>query len=193
MSRANPGYEIGRPTGVCAASGRTLEPGAQCMATLCSEQETAPETDQDGQQVPRRNRNSGMPGFQRLDFSLEAWDGGQRPKGLIGYWKMTVPSPDAPRLGFIDDQALLDLFNRLQEDENTDHIAFRFVVGLILVRKKLLKRVRQESIDGVQHWYLLERGAPAESEPMVMIDPGLADDDARQIADQLGQVLKSDL
>ena len=54
MSRFGTNYQVARPTGVCAASGDPLEPGAPCIATLCEREEDE--------------------GFDRLDFSIAAQD-----------------------------------------------------------------------------------------------------------------------
>src|SRR5688572_25517206 len=84
MSRFGAEYQISRATGRCAATDEPLAPGAICVATLCER------TDDDG--------------FDRKDFSLDAWESGARPQGLFSYWKTVVPKPDAkPRL-LLDDQ-----------------------------------------------------------------------------------------
>src|SRR5690606_40720175 len=90
----NTGYEIARATGVCAASGRPIAVGEEFIATLVQ-----------GDDEDR---------LERRDFSLEAWEGGARPERLFGYWRTRMHPPDAKRKAFIDDAALMDLFEQLE-------------------------------------------------------------------------------
>lgn len=172
MSRFGIDYQVGRATGVCSATGQPLEPGTICVATLC-------ERPQDE-------------GFDRRDFSLTAWEGGARPEGLYSYWKTIAPQPDAKPKLLVDDAVLMDLFERLANDERPQRIAFRFVLGLILMRKKLLKFTgRQAGADQKEIWRLQTRGEnPAAYE---LVNPQLSDEDVRELIDQLSEVLQSEL
>src|SRR5207253_11002490 len=126
MSRFGTDYHVARSTGRCTATDQPLEPGTLCMATLCE--------------------RPGDEGFDRRDFLLSAWEAGARPEGLFSYWKTIVPPPDAkPRL-LVDDAVLVDLFERLASDERPQRVAFRFVLGLILMRKKQLKFVGRKNV-----------------------------------------------
>ena len=69
MSRFGSQYQVARPTGVCAASGEPLEPGGPCIATLCEAEEGD--------------------GFDRLDYSVPAWESGARPDRLFSFWRTT--------------------------------------------------------------------------------------------------------
>ena len=76
MSQFNtPSYDVERPTGQCAITGETLEPGQAYIATLveCDPDATAESADDKQQQAARAL------GLRRVDVSLEAWEGGKRP------------------------------------------------------------------------------------------------------------------
>jgi hypothetical protein len=178
MTRFGSDYQVARSSGRCSATGEILPPGSQCMATLCDK--TAP----------------GEEGFERRDFSLEAWEGSARPDGLFSYWKTTVPHPDDKPKLLLDDSVLMDLFERLGSDERPQRVAFRFVIGLILMRKKHLKFVGRETTDGVERWLLQPRSASpgeAPAAPVPVVNPNLEDDDVRGIIEQLSEVLQSEL
>jgi hypothetical protein len=184
MSRFGTDYQIARATGRCAATDTVLEPGSTCVATLCD-----------------RPVESGQEGFERRDFSLEAWEAGHRPEGLFSYWKTTVPHPDAkPRL-VIDETVLMELFERLASDERPQRIAFRFVLGLILMRKKHFKFVGREQVAGQEWWLLQPRGTGASAgggtdsppPPIRLANPQLSDDDVRSLIEQLSEILQSEL
>ncbi len=178
MSRFGTDYQVARSTGRCAATGEVLAPGSSCIASLCDK------------------AGPGEEGFERRDFSIEAWEAGTRPDGLFSFWKATVPHPDdKPRL-LLDDTVLMDLFERLGSDDRPQRVAFRFVLGLILMRKKHLKFVGRETKDGAERWMLQPRPAIAGEQPpppIPVINPNLADEDVRSIIDQLSEVLQSGL
>jgi hypothetical protein len=176
MSRFGTSYHVARPTGVCAASGRRLEPGSECVATLCEREEDE--------------------GFDRLDFSLEAWEGGQRPPRLFSYWKTRMPAAHEKRDLLVDDRVLLDLFERLGGDDRPQRVAFRFVLGLILMRKRLLKYVGRVGEAETERWLLEPRKgeAPGEAPPPFEVrNPHLSDEDVRELTDQLAEILQSEL
>src|SRR5262245_201609 len=116
------GYEISRATGLCAATAKPIAVGQEFIAALV-------EAD-DG---PGGER------LERADYSADAWASGARPARLFGYWRARMESPDAKRKPFIDDAALMDLFEQLGEATEPARLSFRYVLGLMLVRKRLLK------------------------------------------------------
>jgi hypothetical protein len=76
--------------------------------------------------------------FARVEYSAQAWAAGARPERMFGFWRAVVPEPNAkPRL-FIDDDALLDMFEQLAETTDPKRVAFRFVLALMLIRKRVL-------------------------------------------------------
>ena len=80
---------------------------------------------------------------------------------------------------FVDDQVLLDIFERMAEDEREDRLAFRFVLGLILIRKRLFRHESQRKDEGGDRvvWLLRLKGSPPESPLVEMVNPGIGDDD----------------
>ena len=176
MTRFNPGYHVDRPTGTCAATGETLEPGSLCMATLCDREDDE--------------------GFDRFDYSMPAWERGERPPRLFSYWRVAVPDPQEKKPLFVDEEVLLDLFQRLADDERPQRVAFRFVLGLILIRKKQLKlagRKPAAADDEPEHWLVRPRGGDPEQPPLEMVDPRLSEDDIEDITSQLNEILNAEL
>jgi len=184
VSRLSIGYDIGRFTGQCAFTGATLAPGTPCVAALCEQPD--------------------QPGFQRVDSSIGAWEAGQRPPGLFSYWRTVAPEPNAKRRLLVDDQVLLDIFLRLGEDARADRQAFRFVLALILLRRRLLRSVGRQQVrvatagaDGAEAteemtevWLLKPRGADDLAPPLRVVDPRLGEADLAVIVQQLGEVLE---
>ncbi len=175
MSRFGTDYKVAPPTGRCAGSGELLEPGQHCIACL----------------VEREDDDA----FERLDYSADAWESGNRPEGLFSYWKTVVPEPTEQRKLLVDDAVLMDLFERLAEDERPQRQAFRFVLGLILMRKRLLRFIGRAEKDATETelWLLKPRGADADDPPIELLNPKLTDDDVRELTDQLSEVLHAEL
>ncbi|MHC4946867.1 MAG: hypothetical protein ACYTG1_01200 [Planctomycetota bacterium] len=174
MSRFGGEYQVARSTGVCAETGRPLEAGAPCVAALCEREAEE--------------------GFERLDFALEAWESGARPPRLFSFWRTTVPEAGQPRRLLVDDEVLVDIFERLADDDRPQRIAFRFVLALILMRKRILRPAgRTTASDGTARWRVRPRGAAPETPPVEVIDPGLGDEDIRELTEQLGEILQAEL
>lgn len=133
-------YSIARSTGQCAMTDQPLEPGTEYIATVVEEGDE----------------------LVRLDISLEAWESGQRPDQVFSYWRATVPEPNEKPKPFVDDAVLLDLLRRLADTEQPARQAFRFVLTLILMRKKLLRYDRTIEREGERPIYA---EIPAEPEP----------------------------
>ncbi|MCH2142240.1 MAG: hypothetical protein MK077_04500 [Phycisphaerales bacterium] len=173
MAQTDGRYQVARSTGRCSATDRVLEPGTPCIATLCDEAEGD--------------------GLMRVDFSIEAWDDGQRPDGLFSFWRTVIPDAKPDTRVLVDDDVLLDLFDRMAEDERSQRIAFRFVLGLVLLRKRRLTFDSREEVDGDVIWHMRARGSGATGGPWRVIDPGLDDDDVIALHEQLGEILHGDL
>jgi hypothetical protein len=191
MSQFNaPAYDVEHPTGRCAVTGRSFEPDETYIATLV----------EDGDDL------------RRLDVSLAEWDSGWRPDHLFSHWKATVPRPEEKRQLFVDDDVLMNLLRRLADADQSQRIAFRFVLALILMRKKLLRYNRSERRTErtdpqtnqpiEREWWLLTPkldlskgplGKWNEEETIEVLDPNLDEEQIRQVTDQLGQILQAEL
>ena len=173
MSRPGADYHVARSTGVCAASGKELTPGSPCVATLCERVEDD--------------------GFDRLDYSPQVWAEGARPQRLFSFWKTIVPDPGDRRPTFVDDDVLMDLFEQMAGDERRTRVAYRFVLALILMRKRRLKYVTRRGVGEVERWLVQPKGADPEATPIEVVNPKLTDEDVRQLTGQLAEVLQGDL
>lgn len=204
MSRLSGSYDLGRATGVCAATGDTLEQGAPCVIALAEVDD--PQT-----------ANAGTPSglfLRRLEYSLAAWNRGARPNGLFCFWRTTWAGGQQRKM-FVDNETLLDLFLRLEADERPQRQAFRFVLTLFLVRKKLLRVVGQrrepmaesaahEGTEGAsdsgaaparerEFWLVAMRGTDPTAPPIAVLNPRLKDEDIEEIAGQLSEIMSGEV
>lgn len=184
-------YDIERPTGQCAFTGRTLEPKETYIATLVEYEEPAGEG-------KGGTSGAGGLGLKRVDVSMEAWERGRRPENLFSFWKSTIPEPQEKKKLFVDDDVLLNLFRRLEDTDRADRLAFRFVLGLILMRKRILRyegsetRVDEEGREQTW-WRMVHKARGAEPETLEMLDPHLDEARIQQVSDQLSEILEAEL
>lgn len=179
-------YDFERPTGQCAMTGAALEPGTEYIATLIEEGEE----------------------LKRVDVSCDAWEADNKPEAIFSFWKAIVPEPNQKRKMFVDDEVLLNLLRRLEDAEQPQRIAFRFVLMLILMRKKILRydRTERREVEGdesaSQEWWVLTPkldvskgplGKWNDAETLEVLDPHLDDDQVREVTDQLGEILNAEL
>ncbi|MCZ6835897.1 MAG: hypothetical protein O7G85_09000 [Planctomycetota bacterium] len=177
MTRFGANYQVARPTGRCAATDEPLVPGNACMATLCENPEDE--------------------SLIRRDYSISAWEDGVRPEGLFSFWKSVIPEATDKKGALVDDDVLRDLFERLATDDRPQRVAFRFVLGLILMRKRWFKFVGriEAGVDGVsqERWLMKPKGAEPEDPPLEVINPRLSDEDVMELTEQLSEILQSEL
>ena len=171
MSRISAGYEIARPTGVCAATGRPINVGERYVAALID-----PGSDE---------------GLVRRDYALVAWEEGARPQppgSLFGHWCATMPEPNALKKTLIEEHEITELFTQLEGATRDNRIAFRFVLALILMRKRVI-RYEGKGFDDRRRPTMLVRWAKRlagdADEIMTVIDPGM---DERAVADAMDQI-----
>ncbi len=167
-------YSISRGTGRCAASDRELRVGEHHVAVL---------VERDGQE-----------GLERLDFSQEAWDSGARPRPpltLFASWRTVVGEPNARRSALLGDDELLELFERLGEATEPRRLAFRYLLALMLVRRRVL--VYEGSRAGVLR---VKAKRPAGELPEAAVvevaDPKLDPETVESVMQQLGEIMALD-
>lgn len=162
-------FSISRPTGQCAHSGTPLAPGEKYVATLVERQ--------------------GAEELERVDYSLAAWDAGTRPHPplyLFASWRATMATPDAKKQQLaLDDEELLDLFEQLSDAGDVKRQAFRFLLSLLLIRKRVLR------YEGQRPGMMLVRevGTDTSLPPIEVVDPGSAPEAISSAIEQLGAIM----
>ena len=162
-------WEINKPLGQCYGTGRKIEYGEEYSGALVESEE----------------------GLQRRDFCADYW---QREKpNVFCYWKTRLPRPDQKRQIFVDDQMLLAFFERLGIETEQEKINFRFVLALILMRKRRLKYDTTRVEDDKEIWRLRIVGEKSADRRVEVINPHLDEEQIEQLSSQIGQILQTDL
>ena len=150
-------------TGKCFVSGRDLAVDEKFMAAV--------------RQTPT--------GLERISVTADCWDKFDKTD-LLGFWQAVHrPAQAKPRM-LIDDNLLIDIFEQLSDTTDGGKLGFRFVLGLILLRKRLLvcnTRTRQGDRD---IWTVQIKGRASTID---LIDPHLAETQIADLTAQLGQIL----
>ncbi|MBN2138700.1 MAG: hypothetical protein JW720_12905 [Sedimentisphaerales bacterium] len=159
-------WDINKPLGQCFGTDKEIEPGEEYFGALVATEE----------------------GLVRRDFCAEYWDS-EKPD-VFCYWKSRLPRPDEKKQLFVDDEMLMAFFERLAEETDQEKVNFRFVLALILMRKRRLKYDATTTEAGREMWRLrvVSEGAFAE-----VVNPHLDEEQIEQLSSQIGQILHADL
>jgi len=171
MAFASTGYSVSRSTGSCAGSGRAFSLGETIVATLVERE--------------------GAPNLERLDFSSDAWSSGARPTPpfrLFGVWRTEYRPGESKKQQLLSDPELLELFEELGTAAEPRQLCFRYLLGLLLVRRRVLRCISTDK-SGMK---VLPKGASLEQAPIEVVDPGLDDRMIAEALDQLGQIVPVD-
>ena len=126
--------------------------------------------------------------LERHDFCGPCW---KPPEGgYFSYWKTHVPEPGpdlrrGPRL--IDMGRLMELFEHLADSEDVQARRFRYVLALVLMRKRRLKVVESRRLkDGGEEQTQRE---PGTQRTHAVSAPPVTEDEIRSVTDRLREVL----
>ncbi|MGD0770805.1 MAG: hypothetical protein ABSB42_21695 [Tepidisphaeraceae bacterium] len=161
------GYAIAKAEAKCRVCGRAIAVGEKLMAAL--------------RETPAA--------LERVDVCAGCWNGFDKT-GLLGYWQTTMHPPTAKKNVFVDDDVLCELFERLGQAVDPAKVNFRFVLGLILMRKR---RIVYESTrhDGEKEiWSVRFKG---REELLDLLNPRLDEQQVGEVSVQLGEILNGDL
>jgi hypothetical protein len=159
-------WDIKKPLGQCCGTGRPIQQGEEYYAALM-------ET---------------VAGFERRDFCKEFWL--QNKPEVYCYWKTKLTAPDRRRQVFIDDDMLMAFFERLADESDAERINFRYVLALVLMRKRRLKYDSSRTEAGREIWRLRIAG---EKHIVEVINPQLSEEQVAELSNQISQILQVEI
>ena len=173
-------WEVAKTIGVCAGCDQALTPNQDyCAALLECVQQIAPDSES------LEDKSSG---FERRDFCENCWQS-LKPE-VFCFWKTRLPAPAEKKKLLVDDAVLLDIFERLAGTDERVKINFRFVLALILMRKRILKYQQTDYRDGQEFWIM---GQVREQTKHEVLNPRLDDAQIQEVSEQLSTILRSEL
>lgn len=123
-------------------------------------------------------------GYERQDFCTTC-----PPPGMLGVlaaWTTRRPQPATKKAQPFDREAMYKFFQRLRDADEPEKLQFRFVLALLLWRKKVLKFVRSDEAEEVETWEFAETRS---GETFHVRRPPLREDQIEQLSEQLEQLL----
>jgi hypothetical protein len=155
-------YQIQPNTRRCSVTGRELKPGEKVYSVLL---------DEEGK-------------FVRKDYSEEAWQG--PPQTAFSFWVGRVASGDKKGRPAIDDELLLDCFQRLADQLEPERVNFRFVLALLLMRRRRFKFEETRTEDGQEVLYLRCNQTGARYR---VVNPNLPEEEMASVQQDVFQAL----
>lgn len=177
MATTSSPYDIIKTQDICAQTGREIAVGEEHIAALIE----TPEEE----------------ALVRVAYTLDAWEKGPNlpPQAvLFGFWKRTLPEHSEQPKQLVSPDEMFDLFEQLADASEPRQITFRYLLALILMRKKTLVYERSTPASADEPGVLVVRqrikggGGPLFD----VIDPGLDDETIAQAAEEIGQVMNLD-
>jgi len=155
-------YQIQPHTRRCSVSGRELHAGERFFTALVEE--------------------GGH--FQRHDFSQEAWTG--PPPGTFSFWSGKVPPQEEKVRPRIDEDLLVDCFERLEGQTDPGRVNFRYVVALLLMRKRRFKFDEAVHAGGAE---TISVRCARTGTKYTLVNPRLSDEEMSQVQEEVFKVL----
>ncbi len=159
-------WTINKPLGECSGTGRVIEPGEEYFGALVEVEQ----------------------GLERRDFTVEYWEK-EKPE-VFCFWRSRLADAEEKKELFVSDEMLMAFFERLANETDPEKLNFRFVLALVLMRKRRLKYDASKTTDGVELWCLRVVG---QKETVEVVDPHLDDEQIELLTSQIGQILQADL
>lgn len=126
--------------------------------------------------------------FRRADYAPDVWTG--PPQDAFCFFKTRVPNrgPKKKRL-LVDDDLLVNFFQRLEDESEPLRQHFRFVLALILMRKRILRYEQTIHDAGAEFWQMR---LVKEQALYRVLNPQLTDQEIEAVSRQLGAILNGD-
>ncbi len=128
-------------------------------------------------------------GFRREDICSQCVEAaGEGASEAFSAWTARVPVPDEPTQQFVDNQVLVGFFEKLADEGEPVKVTFRFVLALMLMRKKILvyDSTRRDD-DGVEIWTMHYR---KEGGSVEVVHPEMDDQQIVAVTSELGAIFQ---
>lgn len=166
-------FDISKATGLCHRTGQPIEPNQEFVALV---------------------RMAGEE-LTREDYSLAAWaeiepENPAEADDVLGVWRTHMPAAEEKKKLLVDDSVLLNFFERLEGTDDPARIDFRYVLTLILMRKRYLSyEGSATNPDGTETWTMRRRGTDNHYQ---VTDPKLSTDRITEVSASLGAIMEGD-
>jgi hypothetical protein len=131
-------------------------------------------------------------GLTRKDYCGNCFQT-QRPAEVFYFWKTQVPAEDPEarkawkQRPVVDIDYVFDFFKRLEGEAGPQKVAFRYILALMLTRKKILVSDSRTSLpDGSSAQIFAEKRG---GQKHTVVEPSLSEDEISSVSAELGVLL----
>ena len=130
----------------------------------------------------------------REDYHLQCWvepleKQADESDDVIGVWRTRIPYKEEKKKLLVDDELLKSFFIKLEDTQNPTQINFRYVLTLILMRKRILAYEGSKTQDNQDIWKLRIRGTKNYYN---VIDPKMDEEKIADVSQSLGEIMQGD-
>ena len=126
--------------------------------------------------------------FERLDYCAVCWPG-ETPE-MFSFWQTRVPPKEEKKKLLVDDSVLMDFFLKLEGATDELKVNFRYILSLVLMRKKLLK-FSDVKRDETGEFLVME--VPKEKTRFEIFNPQLSEEKIALLTEEVGKILNVQL
>lgn len=159
-------FKIGRRGGVCASCAKALTPGTSASSALY--RVTAGPDD----------------AFERRDFCAACFEDAAKRGAPFSWWTAVVPAPEVKKAVF-DTGVAKEFLVRLLREDAPERASLRYLLVLLLLRKKIVKVGDQFSRDGVDVMVL---SVPPDETVYEVACLDIDEAEATKLRDELGRL-----
>jgi hypothetical protein len=181
-------WKVDRSAGACASCEKALGPGDTRFSALY--EEPGDQNQQDDQST-----------LVRRDFCADCWPARQGG-GEFSFWRMVIPEPEEDenddgkrrRSKLIDTDTLLDILRDTPDSADPQKARFRFVIALMLMRRKKLKFVsigRGPAPDGSgpRDVLVLKMAGKGQKQTLEIADVKMSEEEMISAQDEVGTLI----
>ena len=155
-------WEVQRPSAACTVCGKAFEAKERFYAALF-------------------DRGAE---FERRDFCRACWE--KAPPAAFSFWLAKLAEPEQERKLLVDDDVIVNFFQRLEGETEPMKVNFRYIVALVLMRKRILKFESTEREGDAEFWLLRMR---RDRTVHRVANPRLKDDEIQRLSEEVGALL----
>ncbi|MCK5113177.1 MAG: hypothetical protein KAR11_00245 [Phycisphaerae bacterium] len=208
-------FKIAKTQGVCSKCEQPLEPGEEIFALVRAGAEelqrqdfhlgcwaggdcepAEPIADAQGDEAVDTAEDTSTETVNKspqdnapAESTAEKFENPQDDPNVLGVWRTHIPHPEEKKKLLIDNALLVNFFERLEGHEDLSKLKFRYVLTLILMRKRLLNYEGMTTEDGVDIWKMRLRGTERFYK---VIDPKLDEEQISEVSASLGEIMEGD-
>lgn len=127
--------------------------------------------------------------FERKDYCTGCWSD-DLGAGSFSFWRTRVPLKQEEDKKFVDDEVIFNFFQRMEGQSDPLKQNFRYVLGLFLMRKRMLKFRDVERTDEGEFLVLY---VPRDKSEHSVFIPNLTEEQIVQVTEDVGQILNVQL